>query len=230
MDGPWNDDSRKLAGSLFNACTESTFIISLVVANYYLHLLWSLTSKLQERELDIMAAYGEVDFVLTGLRKARESTALYENHKKLYARAITLANYVNVKPSKPRTCARMMHRDNHAVSEPFHYYRVTITTPFVDHLILEIEERFGEAPTTVVKGFSLIPAHVIRNQTWKNDFMKFYDTYQNDFPSRNTIAPELHLWETFWQIYTGSLPTSISDTLKITHEMQPTFPNIYTAL
>ena len=33
VDGPWNDDSLKLAGSLFNACTEFTFIISLVIAN-----------------------------------------------------------------------------------------------------------------------------------------------------------------------------------------------------
>ena len=63
VDGPWSDQSRKDAGNLFVAITNFTFIMSLVVANYYLYLLWPLTSKLQQRELDIMAAYGEVDLV-----------------------------------------------------------------------------------------------------------------------------------------------------------------------
>ena len=52
----------------------------------------------------------------------------------------------------------MQNRSNQAVNDTKDYYRVSVTTPFVKHLIAEMEERFGDAPTTVVKGFSIIPS------------------------------------------------------------------------
>ena len=86
------------------------------------------------------------------------------------------------------------------------------------------------APATVVKGFSMIPAYLIKLNAWKAEYMIFFQTYENDMPSINPIAPELHLWETFWKNFTGDLPKTINETLKIVHPMQETFPNMYCSL
>ena len=66
---------------------------------------------------------------------------------------------------------------------------------------------------------------------WKSDFLDFVDCYAGDIPSANSILAELLLWETYWSsIYKGTLPSSVSDTLKKTHKMRKSFPNIYAAL
>ena len=182
VDGPWNDDSRKLAGSLFNACSEFSFIICLVVTNFLLGLLQPLTSKLQGREVDIMAAYGEVDLVKNGLQRTRNEVE--KIHTELYDRAQKVADYVGVQPNKPRTCARMANRENHNIVSTSDYYRSIVTIPFLDHLITEIDERFGNAPATVVKGFNAIPAIFLGKELHdlKAEFLKFVNQYATDFP------------------------------------------------
>ena len=125
----------------------------------------------------------------------------------------------------------MMHRDNHAINEVEDYYRVTITVPFCEHLKNEIEERFGDAPATIVKGFSMIPAYMANNiEIWKRQFQSFVNIYIHDLPCQNTIEPDLYLWETFWRTYTGVFPETITETIRIVHPMKKTFPNMYTAL
>ena len=125
----------------------------------------------------------------------------------------------------------MQNRSNQTVNDTKDYYRVSVITPFVEHLIAEMEERFGDAPTTVVIGFSIIPSIFVNQADWKPDFIEFANCYANDLPSSNSILPELLLWETFWRNgYQGNLPSSISKTLKITHKMRRSFTNIYAAL
>ena len=60
-----------------------------------------------------------------------------------------------------------------------------------------MEERFGDAPTTVVKGFSIIPSIFVNQADLKPDFIEF--AYANDLPSSNSILPELLLLGTFWR-------------------------------
>ena len=76
----------------------------------------------------------------------------------------------------------------------------------------------------------MIPAIIDSPKTWKSSYKEFPKYYQNDLPCRNTIDPELHLWETYWKSFTGTLPETITDTLKATHEMSKSFPNMYSSL
>ena len=62
-----------------------------------------------EREIDIMVACAEVDFVKAGLQKAR--TFIDEIHHQLYERAVQIADYIGVKPTKPRTCRQIENRE-----------------------------------------------------------------------------------------------------------------------
>ena len=228
--GHWNDDSRNLAASLFSSCSEFSFVISLVVAKYFLYFLLLLTSGLQERELDIKKAYQNIEFVKKSLRSSR--AALDKIHKDLYERAETLADVVV--PSEPRTCRnRQMNRENHDSPTATDDFRVSLTTPFVDHIINEIDTRFGSAPVTVVKGFSIIPDLFLnqKEDDWKEDFIEFAATYKRDIPSPISISPKLLMWETYWRKgYKGSIPSSIAETLKKTFPMRASFPNIYATL
>ena len=110
--------------------------MSLAVANYYLVVLWPLTSRLQEREIDIIAAYAKVNS-LNKVWKMRDCQQLLSAtvdtvHNDLFKRAVNLASYVNTAPSKPRICSRMMNWENHNTADAKTYYRVTITVPFLE--------------------------------------------------------------------------------------------------
>ena len=84
----------------------------------------------------------------------------------------------------------MQNGSNQTINDAKDYYRVSVTTPFVEHLIAEMEERFGDVPTTVVNGFSIIPSIFVNQADWKPDFIEFANCYANDLPSSNSILPE----------------------------------------
>ena len=87
------------------------------------------------------------------------------------------------------------------------YFRAVVTIPFLDHVIKETDERFSEAPTTVMKGLGIIPSILLNEGgDWKGDFMEF-KVYDRDLVSIIALNPELHMWETFWmQSYRGAIP------------------------
>ena len=226
LGGHWNDDSRNLAGSLFVSCSEFSFILSLVVAKYFLYLLLPLTYGLQARELDIKKAYQNVNFVKKSLEASRNT--IDNITKDLFERAKYLADFVGVEPSKPRTCrGRQTQQENHEASTIADYFRISLIIPFVDHIINEISSRFGSAPMTVTKGFSILPDFFLNHNAdrWQEDFR------ERDLPGVNSISPELLMWDTYWRKeYKGKLPSSISESLKKVCPMRASFPNIHAAL
>ena len=233
MGGHWNDDSRNLASSLFNACSEFSFLLALVVAKYFLYLLLPLTAGLQEREIDIMKAYGQVNFVKKCLQegKARIETV----HKELFARAKVMGDFTGSQPKIPRVCNRSAYRHNYNISNEEDYYRVATTIPFLNYIINEIDERFGNEPSTVVKGFSIVPSMVVNSDSaiddWKISFMEFAKVYENDLECMNTLVPELLMWQTYWcKEFRGDLPSTVAATLKCIFPIKSSFPNIYSAL
>ena len=58
--------------------------------------------------------------------------------------------------------------------------------------------------------------------------MKFLSLYENDLPEQRYIATELTAWETKWKMFSGSLPSKLSEVLPLIDKL--TFPNVYTAL
>ena len=56
-----------------------------------------------------------------------------------------MADTVKVKPSKPRTCGNQTHRENPDVNAEEDaiaaYYRVVITIPLLDYLLVEFASR-----------------------------------------------------------------------------------------
>ena len=228
----WDKETAAKANNLFVICSTFDFIFSLVVAKYFLYLLLPITSGIQKRDLDIKKAYDEVDFVLEGLKNAR--TAIAGIHEKLFEKSVVLGRFAGTVPEKKRICKRQNNRSNVPSESVTEYYRRNITVPFLDHLTQEIKDRFDKCSLKITKGFSAIPNAVLSNKNdgkWKDDFMAFCSDYSKDVPSKNSLEPEMLLWETYWtSVYKEEIPHTIAKTLLLTHEMKHSFPNIYTAL
>ena len=96
------------------------------------------------------------------LRSLKASQSGIEKiHHKLFELAEYLGDFVGAKPLRPRVCGRQQNLANHNARKEIDYFRIKVTIPFVDHVITEIENRFGSSPLTDVKGFCIVPDFIV---------------------------------------------------------------------
>ena len=124
-------------------------------------------------------------------------------------------------------------RNNHPVQSKEDYYRVSVTIPYLNHLVSQMKLRFSTHHLVRAKGFALVPA-IMKEQSddakrWSANVKSFLDNCKSDLPHPLGIDAELDLWRMHWNREDViQLPDKIYQTLKVTDKM--IFPNIYTAL
>lgn len=188
---------------------------------------------LQSRNnMDIMKGYAIMGDLKTTLEEVRENIETY--HHNWFTRAEQLAKEINATVAVPRLCGRQTLRENYHVQTAEEYYRVSISVPFLDHLISQMDARFSTEQLVQAKGFALIPQvmkklSIESPEKWKEEARIFLDHYILDVPHPLGIESELDKWKVFWDNKENScLPDRLYKTLK---EVNPkVFPNIHTTL
>ena len=133
-------------------------------------------------------------------------------------------------PEIPRRCGRQRHWDNVPAEDPKEYYKRSITIPFLDHLLTQLEERFSGDHQRVALGLSLVPS-VMKNtqQTqWSADVKELVGLYHDDLPSPENLDMEMLCWRVKWDNHEGDMPSKPADTILQCDSNY--FPNIITLL
>ena len=228
-DGNWNQNSRNDAQALINAITFS-FIITVVIVRHILDLTRPLTVRLQKKAMDLLKAREEVLLLKSALRGMQ--TDLNTRHHALYEEAVTLARLVSVQPSMPRIIQRQVYRNNAPAPTPEDYYRINLTTDFLNHVLMQLDSRFEDDVFVCYKGFSVIPSILLATDpVWKDNVREFCDHYRQDIPNYAGLPAELLLWERMWKEKKDrreDIPDSISATLEQIDK--DAYVNIYTML
>lgn len=125
--------------------------------------LRGITVALQSSHLDVYQAYKLVDYVLKALCTARlEGNKTYEEY---YGAAVALTEKLDVPVTKPRTCGHQRYPANPEVSSVPDYFRISLTSPFLDHLIPEMKRRSGDGHVSRnADAFCLIPAIMAQDE------------------------------------------------------------------
>ena len=228
-DGNWNQNSRNDAQALINAITFS-FIITVVIVRHILDLTRPLTVRLQKKAMDLLKAREEVLLLKSALRGMQ--TDLNTRHHALYEEAVTLARRVSVQPSMPRIIQRQVYRNNAPAPTPEDYYRINLTTDFLNHVLMQLDSRFEDDVFVCYKGFSVIPSILLATDPiWKDNVREFCDHYRQDIPNYAGLPAELLLWERMWKEKKDrreDIPDSIGATLEQIDK--DAYVNIYTML
>ena len=227
LDGTWNAETSATASGLVSICADFQFIISLVITRSILDYARSATVKLQESQLDMFKMFTEVNLLLDAISKVRDKLDLY--HSSWYEVTCELAFTVQSEQSKPRTCSRQMNRANPETESIEQYYRVTVSTPLLDHLQSELCTRFSKENCFIIPTL-MFQLDESSKMNWRENFSEFCTMYKSDLPNERLMNSEMDLWETFWSSKRDmkNLPARISDTLKQTDPL--IFPNIFTML
>ena len=107
---------------------------------------------------------------------------------------------------KPHICQRQRFQQNavgseHSVSleqATEDYFRVSITIPLLDDVLVNMRTRFDNGQDTVAKGTMLIPAYLLKEPTWKTLVQPFVSFYVDDLPSKHTVDAEFEMWNQKW--------------------------------
>ena len=114
-----------------------------------------------------------------------------------YVQAETLAHEVGVVPTVPRVVQCQRGRENVEHSSVEEYYRRITTLPLLDHLIQQMQERFGGTQIIASKLLKLIPS-VIHSTSSGQSLDEAVEFYYNDLPSPAVVDTELSRWRTKW--------------------------------
>ena len=214
----WNQQSRNEASSLLKAIMSFDFVICLVVTRRMFAYTKQATVLLQGEEMDIVKAYEMISILDETIKDVR--THVNEYHGQWFATAKELIEKVGGKVERPRVCATQRNRQNYAVASPEEYYRCAVTIPMLDHMLVEINNRFSFRQMQAVKGFGIIPSIICRSKLIErkkrlSDIVDFVSTFQSDLLDIVTVEAQLDLWRKYWEkADREKLPKCISTTLR----------------
>ncbi|XP_065651196.1 52 kDa repressor of the inhibitor of the protein kinase-like [Hydra vulgaris] len=206
--------------SVFHSMKEMAYneVLTKQIMDYF----YAITVVLQTKTFDISQQCNEINCLKTQILDLKKNIDVY--HNKWYLIALDLAKTLDVSEVKPRFCGRQVYRDNYPFDTVSDYFKYSITSPLLDHLINELEDRFDEGEMIACIWYSCNCCKKNKEKCfWKSDFMEFLHFYISDMPHPTSIHAELDLWETFWNNQ-SVIPSTITETSK-SIDMRG-FPNI----
>ena len=137
-----------------------------------------------------------------------------------------MGDAVQVEPSKCRVSGYQKHRPNDPTETVEDHYHVTVAVPFLDHILVQLDQRFSSMSNTATSLLGLIPSIIIDREL---DLQAAIELYSRDLPSPELIPQELLRWKMKWKsIPRDKVPTSCAETL---HNIDPElYPNIFVLL
>ena len=125
---------------------------------------------------------------------------LNTRHHALYEEAVTLARCVSVQPSMTRIIQRQVLRNNAPAATPEDYYRINLTTDFLNHALMQLDSRFEDDVLVCYKEFSVIPSILLATDPiWKDNVREFSNHYRQGIPNYAGLPAKLLLWERMWK-------------------------------
>ena len=115
---------------------------------------------------------------------------------------LELARKVKVDGTKPRTAALQGNCNNIHLELALQYFQKVVTTPLLDYLTTQLNERFDSASITTCSGLVVIPSKEVsmahKNVPWMDKFRPSAKFHESDRPCHKVLVVELDLWETYW--------------------------------
>ncbi|XP_071168482.1 52 kDa repressor of the inhibitor of the protein kinase-like [Mytilus edulis] len=171
------------------------------------------------RAVVVVSALESVSLVKEALQDVRDNIG--EFHAKWYSEILKMADDLDVTQSKPRICGRQTTRSNVPCESTEDYYKKTIAIPLLDHMLTEMNSRFGDLQIKASMGLQVIPTMISQSST--NDFEYFVV----DLPSPSILEQEMHMWKLKWANESDP-PSDINTALQNCNFI--IFPNVHQIL
>ena len=158
----WTQENKNNALAHLKAIESFEFIYVLVTLQRSLLYLKEASVKLQGINQGIVSGLNLIDRCCSELKSLRRNVLDYS--ARIYVHSSTLAEKSNISISAPPVSKRH-HCSNQPSESVEEYFRHSVTTPFLDHLISELSFRFDEHTKKAALGQHLLPARIISSSS-----------------------------------------------------------------
>ncbi len=222
----WDASTIVTATGLLKIYNSFGFIYAFIVTMHCMSVIKPISIKLQYKTNDLAYAYMKVQHVISDLKAMRSNDQLLHDW---YEQAEALANDIGVSPEVPRTVGRQQGRENVEYDSAETYYRRMTALPLLDHLIQQMQERFGEHQIFVSELLTLVPSLLCEQSATSLNFDRLVDRYRGDLPQPALVGTEIFRWRRKYELQSSENRLS---TLKLALAMcdKEFFPNIYVLL
>ncbi|XP_050434024.1 52 kDa repressor of the inhibitor of the protein kinase-like [Adelges cooleyi] len=178
------------------------------------------------KNIDLFNALKQVTQVVSVLNTIRENVDLKFND--IYKDAQGIAIKLNVEPKIPRTCSNQKNRSNVPFNNIEDFYKKTIFIPYLDDLIMALNERFFPHNETIISLQFVLPRIIVEKPFF--NLKKAVEFYKSDLPGLNDIIEaEYEIWQAKWKNIEENLrPATAIEALRACDRLM--YPNIFELL
>ena len=178
-----------------SALLSFRFVYTLVALQRSLMYLKEAAVKLQGQNQDIasgVALMGQCSSVIKSLRENIDDYA-----HRIFEHSSRIANQYQIAISKPRLSLRQQHHSNPPTDSVEEYFKVTVTIPFLDHLLSDLTSRFAAHVKQTASIQKLLPVNINPDSTI-DGFEQAVSFNRDNLPNSDLLDEEFHLWKSRW--------------------------------
>ena len=222
----WSVEDKRNAQAHLNALTSFEFVYTLVTLQRSLMYLKEALVKLQGQSQDIASGVALIEQCSSQIQSLRNSVDDYAH--RIFAHSCRIAERSQIAVSMPRLSPRQQHRSNPPSNSVEEYFKLSVTIPFLDHLLSDLASRFAAHVKQSASIQRLLPIS-IKSDSSVNDIEQAVAFYREDLPNADLVGEEFHLWQSKWlSLPKQDRPQMLSKSME--HCSQVSLPNIYTLL
>jgi len=222
----WTAEDKKDALAYLKTVESFEFVYTLIVLQRSLMYFKEASVKLQGKQQDVVSGFLLIEQCCSDMKKLRAKVGDYS--ARIYSHSVTLAEKSGISVSLPRITTRQRDRSNQPFSSPEEYFKLSVTIPFLDHLISEIAGRFNEHTKKASLIQHLLPFKM-RPSSSVEDIQEAVSLYHNDLPNSSIVDEEYQRWKGKWMtVSIEKRPQSLAEAMK--QCCPQSLPNIFTLL
>ena len=191
----WDTETITKANGFLSKIMKFDFLVSFFITMTVLSSLRGVTVKLQKTSTDILKAYEQVSEVQLELELLKVNCE--EEFHLLFEKVCTFAETLDIPVSVTRIVARQTHRSNIPSDTPVGHYRRNVFIHFLDHVLVEMRERFATTHQHQVKLLGLLPSTVITCES--NAIEEIGQIYSSDLPGSPVLNAEFLRLKRKWE-------------------------------
>ena len=221
----WSVQDKRNAQAHLNALESFEFVYTLVTLQRSLLYLKEAVVKLQGQSQDIESGVALIEQCSKEIQSLRDNVDDYAH--RIFEHSCRLAERSQIAVSMPRVSGQQQHRPNQPSNSVEEYFRLSVTIPFLDHMLSDLTSRFAAHVKQSASIQRLLPTN-IKPDSSVDDIERAVTFYKEDLPNADLVDEEFHIWKSRWlSIPKQDRPKTLSESMK---HCPVSLPNTYTLL
>ena len=154
----WSLEDKRNAQAHLNALESFEFVYTLVTLQRSLLYLKEAVVKLQGQSQDIASGFALIKQCSKKIQSLRDNVDDYAH--RIFEQRCRLAERSQIAVSMPRVSGRLQHHTNPPSNSVEEYFKLSVTIPFLDHMLSDLTSRFAAHVKQSASIQRLLPANI----------------------------------------------------------------------